>query len=285
MTSVTGFDFTLDASACDVNQMKLILHEWAKKWTFQKESGSETSYEHYQCRMHLHVKQRESEIIAKTAHLWPGKSRRWSVTSKTVHEGQNFNYVMKADTRIEGPWTDKDYEEPPKLTRQLRIFNTLEFHPWQAQVKQWCLEEDDRSIKLIYDRHGDAGKSIMAEYLEYHGMAYEIPPFRQMEDIMQVVMSIKDKKAYLIDMPRAMKKDKLGEFYSGLEALKNGIAYDKRYSFKKKRMDRPQVIVFTNTLPQFDMLSLDRWQVWELCQDKTLNAIDVHALLCSPSCS
>lgn len=285
MTQVIGYDLTLDATSCDVHEFQRFLNEWAKKWTFQKEAGGTTGYEHYQARLHLHVKQRENEIIAKTAHLWPGKSRRWSITSKTCHQGQDFNYVMKADTRIEGPWTDKDFEEPPKLTRQLRDFAGKELYAWQAQVKAWCYEEDDRSIKLVYDSNGNAGKSIFAEYLEYHGLAYEIPPFRQMEEIMQVVMSIKDKKAYLIDMPRGMKKDKLGEFYSGLEALKNGIAYEKRYHFKKKRMDRPQVIVFTNMLPAFEFLSLDRWQVFEMMPDHTLKKRVINTVInaiCSP---
>ena len=72
--------------------------------------------------------------------------------------------------------------------------------------------EDDRTIHLVYDPIGNAGKSIFCEWLEYHGHAYEIPPFRAMEDIMQCVMSIKTQKAFIIDMPRAMKKDKLENF-------------------------------------------------------------------------
>lgn len=133
-------------------------------------------------------------------------------------------------------------------------------------------EVDDRSIKLIIDEKGNAGKSIFAEYLEYKGKAWELPPFRQMEDIMQCVMSIKTQKAYLVDIPQAMKKDKLSEFYSGLEALKNGIAYDKRYSFKKRRMDRPQIIVFTNREPCVAFMSMDRWELYDMQADKSIKS-------------
>jgi len=43
----------------------------------------------------------------------------WSVTTKGVHDGANFNYVMKADSRVKGPWIDSEYTDPPVLTRQL----------------------------------------------------------------------------------------------------------------------------------------------------------------------
>lgn len=179
---------------------------------------------------------------------------------------------------MDGPWEDKDFVDPPKLTRQLKHFHDQEKYPWQETVTKWCDELDDRSIKLLIDTVGNGGKSILAEDLEYHGKAYEIPPFRLMEDIMACVMSVGEKKAYIIDMPRAMKKDKLSEFYAGLESLKNGVCYDKRYSFKKRRMDRPQVIVFTNKEPCYEYMSLDRWEIWHMCEDKSLKKSSGAAL-------
>ena len=71
------------------------------------------------------------------------------MTSTTCHAGCNFNYVMTADSRIDGPYKDTDYEEPPPLTRQLKHFMTREFHPWQKQIFDTIQELDDCSIKLI----------------------------------------------------------------------------------------------------------------------------------------
>lgn len=267
-TQVCTFDFTLAVEKFgDVNLLCKSLTEWCKKWVFQREV-SESGYNHWQGRVSLIKKQRLNELVSKTKDVFTGI--HWSITSKATHEGNNFNYVMKADTRAEGPWSDKDYEEPPVLTRQLKSFMDQGFYPWQKQLEDMCKEVDDRSIKLVVDDLGNSGKSIFSEYLEYHRYAYEIPPFRAMEDIMQCVMSIKTHPCYIIDMPRAMKKDKLSEFYAGLEALKNGVCYDKRYSFKKRRMDRPQVIVFTNRDPCWAYMSLDRWEIYDMCQDKSL---------------
>jgi hypothetical protein len=143
--------------------------------------------------------------------------------------------------------------------------------PWQNQLEASIQETDDRSIKMIYDEVGNSGKSIFAEYLEYKGLAFELPPLRAFEDLMQFAFGFKDQKCYLVDMPRALKKDKLSEFYSGLECLKNGVVWDKRYAAKKRRMDRPQIVVFTNVLPAFEFMSADRWVVYKMETDFSLS--------------
>jgi hypothetical protein len=137
-------------------------------------------------------------------------------------------------------------------------------YEWQKQIIGMIDHWDGRKIDLIYDKPGCIGKSMISEYLEFNGLAEEIPPYRLMDDIFQWVCSRPIKKAYLVDMPKGMKKDKLGDLYSGLEVIKNGVAYDKRYTAKKIRFDRPRIFVFTNELPQFKLMSLDRWQVWEI---------------------
>ncbi|AXH74392.1 MAG: replication associated protein [Circoviridae sp.] len=269
MSAVVGYDFTISVQKFpDEKLLMKTLNEWFKKWVFQQEKG-ESGYLHWQGRGSLIKAKRLKELASITQIAFPGV--HWTITSNEVHQGQQFNYVMKADTRVEGPWSNEDYEEPPVLTRQLKLFKErgIEFD-WHKKVLDWCNEEEDRSIKVIYDTEGNSCKSLFAEYLEYEGKAWEVPPFRMMEDISQCIMSIKAKKCYLVDMPRGMKKDKLGEFYSGLECLKNGVCWDKRYSFKKRRMDRPQVIVFTNTMPILNLLSADRWEIYAMQKDKSL---------------
>lgn len=270
---VVGFDFTVykNHNEWGLDSAKLIteLRQWCKKWTFQLEKCPTTDRLHFQGRCHLFSKKRESEIASQCTF-----KAHWTPTCDAVHQGQNFNYVMKADSRIEGPWIDTEYEEPPVLTRQLVNFTQHEKRPWQKQVEEWCGELDDRSIKLIFDEIGNSGKSIMSEYLEYQGLAFEIPPLKDMEDIMQFCMSFKSQKVYLIDMPRAMKKDKLCGFYSGLESLKNGYVYDKRYAAKRRRFDRPQVVVFTNVMPEWSYMSKDRWEPWVMQPDYSLKRFD-----------
>ena len=263
---VVGFDITVNNPTLTWKETGKLLNDWCKKWCFQKEVG-ESGTPHYQMRVHLNQKK---TLAGLKSDLQMGQGPihdiggHWSITSAGVHINNRFNYVMKKDGRIAGPWKDSEYQEPPLLTRQLRTFQACTMYPWQKQVEGWCTQTDDRSIKLIWDVQGNCGKSIMAEYLEYQGLAFEMPPLRLMEDIMQFCFSFPSQEVYLLDLPRAMKKDKLGDFYAGLEAIKNGVCYDKRYAGKKRRMNRPQVIVFTNTLPDFSFMSPDRWEIWSI---------------------
>lgn len=259
MSKVTGFDFTVPETKYTFEELVEHLKDWCKCWVFQKEMG-DSGYIHYQGRVRL-IKARRFSTLKTTDFL---KGGRFTPTTGEEFKKKSFAYVMKADTRVEGPWDDRDFLEPPKKTRQLEEFLNYEMYGWQKAILEKLPVYDDRHIWIILCKSGNNGKSIFSEYLEYKGLAYEIPPMRSMEDIMGVVMGIPDQKNFTIDMPRGMKKKDLAEFYAGVESIKDGKAYDKRYSWKKKRFSRPNVFVFTNTLPDFDLMSPDRWTVKEI---------------------
>ena len=170
---------------------------------------------------------------------------------------------------MEGPWSDTDEPILPP-TKQMTLFKSWELRPWQQSLINTTSEFCLRTIDLVYDEDGNAGKSLFSEYLESLGTAEEIPPFRLMDDIFQWVATRPIKQIYIVDMPRGMKKDRLGDFYAGIEVIKNGVAYDKRYAAKKIRFDRPRIIVFTNMMPNLDLMSKDRWALWEIKNNKLI---------------
>jgi hypothetical protein len=258
MNEIYVWDFTLsNKDDEDVNILKDILSSTSKSWALQKEKG-ETGYIHWQGRLSLRKKKTKSSIINFFKTKEPFNKAYFSPTA--TENSKSFNYVLKDETRIDGPWTDKDLIQHE--TKQIQIFKKLELYDWQKKLEEMAKQFDMRTIDLIYDIKGNTGKSIFSEYLEYQGIAEEVPPFRLMDDIFQWVASRPIKECYLFDMPRGMKKDKLADFYAGIEVIKNGVAYDKRYNAKKIRFNRPRVFVFTNTLPAFNLMSKDRWKVW-----------------------
>jgi ribosomal protein S21 len=254
------WDFTLKSNK-DEKALKKILREISKKWVFQEEKGK-SGYEHYQGRISLKQKRSASSLITFLKNYPELAGVHLSPTSGEVAKTNNFNYVMKDDTRISGPWRDTDIEAV--LTKQMELLNRWGLRPWQIKLKEMAKQFDLRKIDIIYDEAGNSGKSLFSEHMEYEGLAEEVPPYRMMDDIFQWVCTRPIKPAYIFDMPRGMKKDKLADFYSGIEVIKNGVAFDKRYSAKKIRMDRPAVFVFTNMLPQFDLMSKDKWTVWTI---------------------
>jgi len=253
------WDFTLPRLDLDDNILKDNLRNKTKKFAFQLEKGS-TGYEHWQGRISLIKKKSLSALITFFACIPHWAKAHFTPTSSNA-KGDIF-YVIKDDTRIAGPWTDKD--EIKFVTKQMTLFNEWGLLPWQLKAKTIAQEFCLRSIDLIYDPSGNCGKSLFSEHMEYVGLGEEIPPFRLMDDIFQWVATRPIKGCYLVDMPRGMKKDKLGDFYSGIEVIKNGVAYDKRYNAKKIRFDRPRIFVFTNTLPDLNLMSADRWQLWTI---------------------
>ena len=260
MSKLYKFDFTLSCEICDdYSIIKKLLEEFCKSGSFQKEE-SVNGYLHYQGRISLKNKLTINQLVKATPVSLKGI--HWSPTSNNCTDD---DYVTKEYTRHSGPW--ELHEVVPIKTKQLIEFETHELYPWQVKVRDSCLVYDDRTINMIYDPVGNIGKSIFCEYLEWNDLAEEIPPFRLMDDIFQWVYSYHSKKAYFIDLPRGMKKDKLGDFYSGIEIIKNGVCYDKRYTGRKMRFTRPCIWIFSNMLPCFTLMSPDRWKVWTVNQE------------------
>ena len=274
------FDITIPRdqyASWEVLYAKLI--GWANKFAFQLEKGV-TGYEHWQVRLNLiHRK----ACAAVKAECIPSIGGHWTLTSNGVHSNPKaFNYVMKEDTRLEGPWTDESMpREKPTLTSQIENFIELmeadRLHPYTHDIIAKVKNYDERHLNYVWDPHYNSGKSVLCEYFDYIGVGEEIPgTIKYGEDIMQFAMSFPSAKVYTFDLPAAMKKEKMNELYTALEMLKNGFLYDKRYHGKKRRINRPQVWVFANNLPKYDLMAPDRWITWYITPDKRLVRYDAQ---------
>lgn len=262
------WDFTLPAGDRTPQEIMKVIQQLFKKWTFQKEQG-DTGYVHYQGRGSLHKKRRLDEVKKlfdaldyKDIHLSPSSNNSL---------GACF-YVVKIDTRIEGPWTDKDDEEVVYIPRQYRGLETS-LKDWQKRVWDSADEFDPRSINVIYDPIGGNGKSTVASLMDLHKRGIDLPPMNDAEKLIQSVADIliarecREPKTMFIDIPRAMDKRKLGGLYTAIEQIKKGKVYDTRYQYKEWWFDSPQIWVFTNIEPDLSLLSRDRWNVYDIYND------------------
>lgn len=252
---VSTYDFTLKAEDYTKDDVIDLLKDLCKKWTFQKEQG-ETGYVHYQGRMSLKTKQRLTTLKNKVfpeMHLSPTSSQNM---------GNDF-YVVKDETRIEGPWSDTSV--PAYIPRDVAEITSLK--PWQAQIESTVNCDVRRDIYVLYEPRGNVGKTLLCRYLSLRRGAATLPPLNDYKDLMRIVMCKPTSNCYLVDMPRAKDKLKMREFWSGIETLKSGYAYDDRYEFREKYIDPPVIWLFTNTLPEEEMLSKDRWKIFEIDQN------------------
>ena len=206
------YEFRYNGDNLEPHEIRTLLDGIAKKYVFQKERG-DSGYIHYQGRLSLIKKRRKNEALA----LFITPPNYFEPTSSANYKKAAF-YQMKEDTRIDGPF--KDTDEIKVETKQLQLFKGYTLRPYQKRIVEEATQFDLRKINLVWDATGNCGKSLLSEYLEYLDIAEEVPPFRMMDDIFQWVCTRPIKKCYIVDMPRGMKKDRLGDFYSGIEVIK-----------------------------------------------------------------
>lgn len=244
----------------DHSLIKKQLREICKGGTFQLEEGEKSKKLHYQGRISLKKKRRKSEIVklATTTFL---KGIHWSPTSN-ANKG-NHDYVTKEHTRIEGPWDLNELES--YVPRQIRAIKEL--RPFQRYIIEDAQVWNTRTINVVLNPEGCVGKSILKGWLRAYKIGRPLPAINDFKDIMRMVMDMPTSSLYLMDMPKAMKKDKLGGMYAAIETIKDGYAWDDRYSFKEKVFDCPNIWIFTNTAPDMDLLSRDRWKIWGVTTD------------------
>ena len=279
---VCVYDFTLKYEGITRVDVERWLIGNCKTWCFAREVGS-GGYEHYQGRISLRKPVRISQQI--TVQPWVNHCA-WSVTAKK--NTKNVHYICKDSmqgihlmhneiddeeeidlvdkTASYGPWTEDDVVAPARIPRQVREIKSL--RPWQQSIIDQCDVWDTRTINMVYDPRGNIGKSVLVAYMRAHNLARKLPPVNDYKDVMRMCCDMPVSRCYIFDMPRAMKKDRLGSLYTAIEELKSGYCWDDRYKFKERFFDCPNIWVFANTLPDMTLLSADRWRLWHVVDHK-----------------
>lgn len=246
-----------------VEELRTIFTDLCKKYTFQKEMGAETGKVHYQCRVSLKQKCRQMELIKKL-RLAQLQRFHTSVTTN-CNKGNDF-YVVKSDTRLEGPFTDENFKYIPRDIR-----NIVNLYPWQAAMITRLSVYEERIVDVVIDVKGNNGKSRLARWMEIYCNAETIDFANDYKDVMRMAYDMGPKPVYIIDMPRAISKDKLFQFYGAIETLKSGKCFDDRYTYKKRLFDPPRILVFCNQKPDTSLLTGDMWKLWSIDKNKHLN--------------
>lgn len=287
IANVCGWDFRANEdSYADENAIVLVLKDIAKEWVFQLEQGNETGYRHWQGRMKLLKKSTKGPLLKKLP-----KMNYLQPTSAGVHSSNNFNYVLKDDTRVKGPWKSIDYVNKVERKGLPPIYeewdgdelpNAEMLYPFQKKIVESGNEKNCRAIDIIACKEGNKGKSTIMDYIIKNGFGIRIPPtVNNADDIMQMLYcklesnKITDPRIIIIDLPRAINQDKLTGIFTACEEIKNGWCYDKRYNYKEKKFKSPRIWIFMNQVPNITWLSKDRWNIWDINNNKELVKIDI----------
>lgn len=264
------YDFRYNKESVTKDQLIAWLSEFCKKWTFQLEEG-DTGYQHWQGRFNLVKKRLKQPLLKLFVNL--AAPNYLEPTSNEDHRNVAF-YVMKSDTRIDGPFHDPSYKTNDVFIP--KIYKDITLYKWQNQVINSRLNRNPRRVNLIYDPYGNNGKSTLSAIAELCYGAIDLPAINDFKELIALLCNIcmdnniRDPGLIFMDMPRAMRKDQLFGLYSAMEQIKKCKLYDQRHHYKSWWIECPEIWVFSNILPDLSYLSLDRWAIWQIDGDKQL---------------
>lgn len=257
------YEIRYNASIGTPQDLISILTPVAKKWCFQLEKG-DSGYLHYQGRISLIKRRRKHEALQLFEE---GEAPNFFEPTVSKEHTKCAFYCLKKDTRQNGPWTDED-PDPPCITRQVMEINKL--YPFQQTIVDDAKVWNKRNINIVYCKDGNKGKTSLVQYCRAYKIGRPLPPVNDYKDLLRIVYCVPVSTMYLIDMPRSLNKDRLYQFFSAIETIKDGYAYDDRNRFREKTFNCPNIWIFSNTLPDLSMLSTDRWRLWNINAFKQL---------------
>jgi len=187
----------------------------------------------------------------------------------------NKNFILKHKPEIFGEYVAND----------IRIFDDRKkWHTWQKDVYDMIFTQDgnykmpdQRKIISLVDKKGNSGKSSFFKWLFYkHPDSIGRIGYGTASQLRSGAVNLGKKNFYIIDLARAKSKDDRQEdLLSVLEDLKTGLITNAMYgSGKTLIMEPPHILVSSNYVLDYKLLSEDRWQVFEITTSNKLKSVN-----------
>lgn len=259
-----AFCFTFNNyNETDVTQLLETLDETAEKYIFQEETGKEGT-PHLQGVIRFKY-QRSFESIKKI-----NNKIHWEICRNWI---ASVKYCSKEETRTGQIWS-KNVEKP--VTEE--IWDELTgktLYEWQKCILEEIIpfeqkNRDTRTINWVVDPVGACGKTCLARHMCITNPRC-LYVANKAADIKYAIAEMKIKPNVIIfDLTRSVEHF---VSYQAIEEVKNGIFFNTKYESKQVIYNPPTVIIFSNWMPDLDKLSMDRWKIYNVTNDKCLQCL------------
>lgn len=218
-------------------------------YVFQEEKG-ENGTPHLQG--YINFKKR-----VRPMQLFKNKRIHWEKCRSPKH---SIAYCSDPDKRH-----GNIYSQGVLIPQKIKVLDPVRFYHWQKSLLSKLQEEpDDRTIRWLWDRDGNVGKSAFAKYLCVKENAIILSG--KGADIKYGIISFTDKlgappRIVLIDIPRTNLQYLS---YTAIEEVKNGCFFSSKYESAQFIMNSPHVVCFANEPPMTEKMSKDRWKITEI---------------------
>jgi hypothetical protein len=253
----------LDWNNCDMNKFNL---EGLKHYNFKPVKTKE----HYlNCYNYDHDK----------------KGNKANVLYDTL-KGDEYEYLATVKRLIQSCKTWKEVVNTPEIDHTLKRFSKYcrevfdnkpddykyslyddyeKLRPFQSSILE-MLEGNPhkREVIWIYDKKGGKGKSELTAHIEdadeYDAMCCEVNNYKEFAYLYN------KEGVVIFDLARTNKDDDGKDYtpYRIFESLKSGRITSTKYNPVRKRFRPPHILIFSNYLPQFEEMSLDRWSLYTI---------------------
>lgn len=129
-----------------------------------------------------------------------------------------------------------------------------ELYKWQQDLIDYIQDKPDpRKVKWIVDEVGNTGKSTMRNLL-----VKKYNAFYATGKCQDMYYAYNKQPIVIFDIPRTQE----GHVnYTAIEEFKGGMVFSTKYESRAKIFKKPHVIVFSNFEPDYEAMSMDRWDV------------------------
>lgn len=199
----------------------------------------------------------------KYEHITPFNIR----ITPTSNPTRNFSYVMKEETRVQGPFSDRDagvyVVQDPLENKTLYTWQDLVCNTWLSKQGQMCYNKSGRKILFVIDKQGCTGKSSLVKHLMLNRQkdVLVLPPCGSASQLSKALVECGPYPNYVLDLPRVKPSDEKAfeDLLFIIEQLSNGIVTSVMYGqYKSMIMDNPAIVILSNyELPY--RLSADRY--------------------------
>ncbi len=242
--------FTLNNYTEDhMDQLDQVFRHECNWFVFQEEIGKKCGTPHLQGTIYLKQRQRRSALskIEPKIHWEPTKSIKASLAYSSKEETRKPNGLQ---------WV-----YGIELPKPIKV---KEPYGWQLDVLEIIKEEpDERTIHWFWETTGGVGKTTLCRYLVHKHNALMLTG--KSNDMYNMIAKYPNKRELIVvDCPRCQ-QDYMN--YGAVEQIKNGLLFSGKYEGAQVLFNHPHVIVFANKEPDYESMSMDRWDVRKISID------------------
>ena len=199
---------------------------------------------------------KEGDFVELGKPTVQGKRNDLEAAKEAIRSGATMKELREhhSDVVAKYPRFIRDYAADQKDEPDLPNHPLLS---WQSDLYEGLkLAPDDRRIFFVVDRDGNKGKTwFIKYYLSLHANSQVLAMGKQADMAYALDPDI---RVLFINCTRTQ-----AEFmnYSFLEAVKDGLVFSSKYESRLVKLNKVHVVVMTNTEPDMNALSKDRYVV------------------------